>query len=123
MKKVLLIEDNLSIRENTAELLELAGFSVIMASDGQMGVDLAKAELPDIILSDIMMPYKNGHEVFDELQKCETTRNIPFVFITSSVGRKEIEYALKRGATDYIRKPFEEDELMGTIQKWLSATE
>jgi CheY-like chemotaxis protein len=116
MKRILIIEDNLDIRENSTELLELLGYSVIAASNGQMGVDMAKAELPDMILSDIMMPYLNGHEVFDILKSDPATKNIPFVFVTSSVERKEIEAAVEKGAYGYIKKPFEEKELMEVIQ-------
>jgi len=118
-KRVLIIEDNFDIRENATELLEFAGYTIISAADGKMGIEMAKAELPDIILSDIMMPYMNGHEVFAELKKHEPTRQIPFVFITSSVERKEIEEAFDRGADGYIKKPFEEEELLETIRKCL----
>jgi CheY-like chemotaxis protein len=119
MTRVLIIEDNSDIRENATELLELSGFSVIAASDGQMGVQMAKAELPDIILSDIMMPRLNGYEVFDLLKKHEATKHIPFVFISSSVEKKDIAKALANGADGYIKKPFEEKDLIETIHKCL----
>lgn len=118
-KRILIIEDNFDIRENAVELLELAGYIVLAASNGRMGVEMARSELPDIILSDIMMPYLNGHEVFAELKQHETTMNIPFVFITAAVERKEIEAAISKGANGYIKKPFEEEELLDTIRKCL----
>jgi CheY-like chemotaxis protein len=119
-KRILIIEDNFEIRENAMELLELAGYTVICASDGRMGVEKAIAELPDIILSDIMMPYLNGHEVLAELKNNEQTKSIPFVYITSAGEKKEVEAALNNGASGYIRKPFDEDELMETIRKCFS---
>lgn len=119
MKKVLLVEDNKDIRENAAELLELAGYIVITAQNGKVGLELAKSELPNIILSDILMPVLNGHEFFDELKKDDLTKNIPFVFISSSVERKEVQMALDRGVNGYIQKPFEEKELYDTIENCL----
>jgi len=119
MKKILLIEDNLHIRENATELLELAGYEVISAANGMIGVQLAKSELPDIILSDVMMPVLDGHGVFAELKKDETTKNIPFVFVTSSVEKKEMESATNKGADGYIKKPFDEEDLYSTIEKIL----
>jgi len=119
MKLILLIEDNSDIRENVCEMLELSGYSVICAQNGKIGIDLATENLPDLILSDVMMPELNGHEVFNALKKYETTKNIPFVFMTSSVEKKEIEMALNLGVNGYIGKPFEESELLETIEKLL----
>lgn len=117
MKNILLIEDNLDIRENAIEMLELEGYNVIAAANGKIGLHLAKERLPDIIVSDVMMPEMNGHEVFDELKKDETTRHIPFVFITSSVEKKEIQAAIDKGAAGYIRKPFEAADLYNAIER------
>ncbi|HZV68930.1 MAG TPA: response regulator [Saprospiraceae bacterium] len=115
MKTILLIEDNLSIRENTCELLELEGYKVICASNGKTGLQLAKKELPDIILSDVAMPMMNGHELFAALKKDSSTRDIPFVLLTSSVEKKEIQAALEKGVNGFIGKPFEKDVLFQKI--------
>lgn len=119
MKVILIIEDNTDIRENTAELLELSGYRVITASNGELGISLAKAHLPDIVLSDVLMPVLNGHQVFEELKKYPATAQIPFFFLTSSVEPKDVKYALDRGATGYIKKPFEEHELLDAIKRSL----
>jgi CheY-like chemotaxis protein len=119
MKKILLIEDNPDIRENATELLELAGYMVTAAPNGKMGLEMALANPPDIILSDVMMPLMNGHEVFLALQANSITRHIPFVFLTSSVERKDVESALQKGASGYIKKPFEESELLQTVERCL----
>ena len=119
MKTILLVEDNAAIRENAMELLELEGYKVISAQNGKIGLQLAKEKQPDIILSDVMMPEMGGYEFFDELKKVEATRNIPFVFITSSVEKKEIQAAMDMGATGYIRKPFETTDLYGTVKRCL----
>ena len=119
MKTILLIEDNLSIRENTCELLELEGYKVLCASNGKTGLRLAKKELPDIILSDVAMPKMNGHELFQELKKDPLTRDIPFVLLTSSVEKKVIQAALLTGVNGYIGKPFEIDDLLQKVRYFL----
>lgn len=120
MKTVLLIEDNLDIRENTCELLELSGYKVIFAADGKTGLALAKENKPDIILCDIVMPQANGYEVFTELKNDSGTANIPFIFLTASVEKKDIGIGLSMGARGYIRKPFEPEELFDTIASCLT---
>lgn len=123
MKTILLVEDNNDIRENAIELLELEGYKVIPAHNGKIGLQLAKEKQPDIILSDVMMPEMGGYEFFAELKKEESTRNIPFVFITSSVEKKEIQTAMDMGAIGYIRKPFETADLYGTVARCLALAE
>ncbi len=120
MKTVLVIEDNKEIRENTCELLELKGYDVISAVNGKIGLALAKEKLPDIVLCDIMMPEINGYEVFASLKEDAETANIPFVFVTASVERSEVETGLGMGADGYIRKPFDSKELFETISNCLN---
>lgn len=120
MKTILLIEDNLEIRENTCEILGLEGYNVIAAANGVIGLELAKEHLPDMILCDIFMPKLNGYEVFEELKKDASTKNIPFVFLTASADKYEVETGLGMGADGYIRKPFEHDELMNQIELCLN---
>lgn len=120
MKTILLLEDNKDIRENTTELLEIAGYKVITASNGKKGLELAKSELPDIILSDVRMPLLNGHQVFAELRKDEVTKNIPFIFLTSSVEKKDMQSSFDKGVNGYINKPFEDKDLFDTIENCLA---
>ena len=120
MKTVLVIEDNKEIRENTCELLELKGYDVISAVNGKIVLALAKEKLPDIVLCDIMMPEINGYEVFASLKEDAETANIPFVFVTASVERSEVETGLGMGADGYIRKPFDSKELFETISNCLN---
>ena len=120
MKTVLLIEDNTCIRENVSEMLELGGYEAITAQDGKVGLALAKERRPDIILCDILMPEANGYEVFNGLKDDSDTAGIPFVFITASVGKKEIEMGLAMGAKGYIQKPFTGQELYDTLEDCLT---
>ena len=119
MKTVLVIEDNADIRENACEMLELEGYQVVSAPNGKVGIALAKQIIPDIILSDIMMPEANGYEVFNALKNDPATAHIPFIFLTASVEKKEIETGFVMGAKGYIRKPFEAKEFFDTVKRCL----
>jgi CheY-like chemotaxis protein len=118
MKTLLLIEDNLDIRENITEMLELEGYSVIVAVDGGMGYQLAVEEIPDIILCDIMMPVMNGYEVLKHMKNNSSTAHIPFIFISASTEKKDIQIGIDMGASAYIRKPFEMEELFDVVAKF-----
>jgi len=120
MKKILLIEDDLFVRENTAELLELANYTVITASNGKIGVAEAKKHLPDIIICDIMMPELNGYGVLQILSKEEETKHIPFIFISAKTSREDVRKGMNLGADDYITKPFDESELFSAIESRLA---
>ncbi|MDP9077027.1 MAG: response regulator [Bacteroidota bacterium] len=119
MKRILLIEDNNDIRENTCELLEFEGYEVVLAVNGKTGLILAREHLPDIILCDVMMPEADGYEVFSGLKTNPLTAAIPFVFLTSSVESKEVKTGLAMGANGYIRKPFDSEELFAVITRCL----
>jgi len=122
MKTILLIEDNNDIRENTCELLELDGYRVILAVNGKSGLILALEHRPDLVLCDIMLPEADGYEVFRGLKANAATRSIPFVFLTASAEKKEMAAGLEMGASGYIRKPFDPEELFQTIQQCLKET-
>ena len=123
MKKILLIEDNADIRENMAEILELAGYGVHTAPDGKQGVAVAIAKKPDIIVCDIMMPVLDGYGVIHMLQKNPGTQNIPFIFLTAKAERTEIRKGMELGADDYITKPFNGTELLNAIESRLRKAE
>jgi CheY-like chemotaxis protein len=120
MITILVIEDNDDIRENTTELLELEGYKVITAIDGNAGITLAKAQLPDIILCDIMMPEANGYQVCETLKDTPSTASIPFIFISASVEKKAIDEGLSLGAVEYIQKPFDPKELFDALKRCLT---
>tara|TARA_B100000809_G_C14857191_1_gene430534 strand:- start:24 stop:398 length:375 start_codon:yes stop_codon:yes gene_type:complete len=117
--KILVIEDTQIIRENLSLILSFEGMQVIAAADGQEGIDKAKEHLPDLILCDIMMPKKNGFEVFDEIKTDNAFKNTPFLFLTAKATFDDIEEGMKVGAEDYITKPFNIDLLIKTIKNRL----
>jgi DNA-binding response OmpR family regulator len=120
MKRVLLIEDDIILRENTAELLELSDFEVITAPNGKIGIETAKQQLPDIVVCDIMMPEIDGYGVLEALSKDVNTRHIPFIFLSAKTERKDVRKGMDLGADDYITKPFTENELISAIDSRLA---
>ncbi|MEB8344865.1 response regulator [Flavobacteriaceae bacterium KMM 6898] len=120
MKTVLLIEDDLALRENTQELLELADYLVITAPNGKLGIELAIAKIPDIVVCDIMMPEIDGYGVLEALNSNEKTNHIPLIFLSAKTERKEIRKGMDLGADDYLTKPFEEEDLCSAIESRLA---
>ncbi|MEO7988346.1 MAG: response regulator [Chryseolinea sp.] len=116
MKKILLIEDNLEVRENTNEILSLANYNVITAENGKIGVELAQSEKPDLIICDIMMPELDGYGVLHILSKSEVTAGIPFIFLTAKTEKTDIRKGMNLGADDYLTKPFDDTDLLNAIE-------
>ncbi len=116
MKKVLLIEDNPEVRENTSEILSLAGYSVLTAENGKAGVDVAQKEKPDLIICDIMMPELDGYGVLHILGKRDDTARIPFIFLTAKTEKTDIRKGMNLGADDYLTKPFDDTDLLNAVE-------
>lgn len=123
MNTILVIDDNASIRENTAEILELAGYKTFTAENGKQGVDLAIKEKPTVIVCDIMMPELDGYGVLHLLRKNPDTRQIPFIFLTAKTERTDFRRGMEMGADDYITKPFDDVELLNAIETRLKKLE
>lgn len=116
MKKILLIEDDKVVRENTAEILELAHYKVATAENGKKGIQQLKDFSPDLIICDIMMPELDGYGVLHILSKEPATASIPFIFLTAKAEKSEIRKGMNLGADDYLTKPFDETELLNAIE-------
>jgi CRP/FNR family transcriptional regulator, polysaccharide utilization system transcription regulator len=123
MKHILLIEDNSEVRENTAEILELAGYRVSTAANGKEGVEAALATPPDLVICDIMMPVLDGYGVLHLLSKNESTSAIPFVFLTAKAERADMRKGMEMGADDYITKPFDDIELLNAVESRLKRSD
>lgn len=115
MTKILLLEDDPGVRLPVVDLLETANYTVLTAEDGRAGIELARKEKPDLIVSDIMMPEMDGYEVFEALQKDPLTAVIPFIFLTAKTDPADIREGLGLGADDYITKPFEPEALLDAV--------
>jgi DNA-binding response OmpR family regulator len=123
MKSILVIDDNKDIRENTAEILDLAGYKTFTAENGKKGVELALKEKPDIIVCDIMMPELDGYGVLHLLRKNPEAQNVPFIFLTAKTERSDFRKGMEMGADDYVTKPFDDIELLNAIEMRLKKAE
>lgn len=115
MKKILVVEDELGLRENITALLELKGFEIIPAVDGMEALKKLQHITPDLIISDIMMPYVDGYELFKRIKSDLKTKHIPFLFLTAKSDLLSIRQGMSLGADDYITKPFSSEDLYKAI--------
>jgi CRP-like cAMP-binding protein/CheY-like chemotaxis protein len=116
MEKILLIEDNEALRENTAEILSLANYEIITAENGKIGVEKAISNPPDLIVCDIMMPVLDGYGVYQIISKNPNLQHIPFIFLSAKSERNDLRKGMEMGADDYITKPFSDSELINAIR-------
>lgn len=116
-KKILVVDDNVDMVDLLKSILEMEGYEVIEAFDGQEALDKTKQQHPDFILLDIMMPVMDGWEACRRLKGCRKTSEIPVTILTARVDPQDKERASQLGAEDYLTKPFEPDELLKRIKK------
>jgi DNA-binding response OmpR family regulator len=115
-KTILVIDDNTDIRENIAEILELAGYKTFTAENGKKGIEVALKENPSLIICDIMMPELDGYGVLHMLRKNEQTQQVPFIFLTAKSERSDFRKGMEMGADDFISKPFGDIELLNAVE-------
>ncbi|OGX88869.1 response regulator [Hymenobacter glacialis] len=120
MATILLIEDHQIIRENTAQLLELAGYTTLTAENGELGVQLALSTRPDLVICDIMMPVLDGYGVLQIFNQHPQLTGIPFIFLTAKTDREDRRRGMALGADDYLSKPFEKADLLSAVSGRLS---
>ncbi len=115
MKTILLIEDNAEILANTGEILEMAGYAVLLAENGQVGVETALATRPDMVVCDITMPVLDGYGVLQIFNQNPQLTGIPFIFLTAKTERADLRRGMELGADDYLTKPFNKTELLSAL--------
>ncbi len=120
MKRILVIEDQAPMRRNLALLLEMEGFTVLTAADGRAGLELARAEKPDLVVCDVMMPELDGHGVVQSLRAEPATAHIPFVFLTAKGDKADVRAGMNLGADDYLTKPVIREDLLAAVQTRLA---
>jgi chemosensory pili system protein ChpA (sensor histidine kinase/response regulator) len=116
---VMVVDDSLTVRKITGRLLEREGYRVLTAKDGTDALDQLEEALPDVILSDIEMPRMDGFEFVRNLRADERTRDVPVFMITSRLADKHRDYADKLGANEYLGKPYDEEELLRLLQRYI----
>ena len=114
--KILIIEDDAGIRRSLALSLKTEGYAVLEAADGRIGLELAAAESPALIICDVNMPEMDGYEVVAAVRRNSALASIPFVFLTARGERAEIRRGMNLGADDYLTKPFTREELLDAVK-------
>lgn len=122
-KSILIIEDNKEVRENLEELLSLSGYQTYVAENGKIGASKALEVIPDLILCDIMMPEVDGFGVLKILNNQPKTMDIPFIFLTAKTEKEDFRKGMGLGADDYITKPYDDVQLLETVEMRLKKSE
>ena len=115
VKTILVIDDSPTERHILVELLTKSGYQVITAENGEQGIEKAKAEMPDLVLMDVVMPGLNGYQATRTLTRDEKTKNIPVIVCTSKNQETDKIWGLRQGALDYMVKPINGEELLAKI--------
>jgi signal transduction histidine kinase len=114
-QRILVVEDDNALLEGVRDILELAGYEVLTATNGLEGLEILRRQTPDLILSDIMMPRMNGHEFYQAVRGHSEWLAIPFIFLTARGEKVDIRLGKRLGADDYVTKPFEEEDLLVAV--------
>src|SRR3954469_1874758 len=116
MKKILIIEDEPEMRRNLVTILRLEKYQPLDAANGRLGLEAARAQIPDLILCDVMMPEMDGHAVLLELRNDPATMNIPFIFLTAKGEKVDFRAGMNLGADDYLTKPVAKADLLDAVR-------
>jgi len=119
MSKILIVEDNEMNRDMLSRRLERKGYDIVMAEDGQKGVDMSKSENPDLILMDLSLPVMDGWEATSTIKANNNTKDIPIIVLTAHAMAGDREKALEAGADEYDTKPIDFKRLLGKIKDYI----
>jgi DNA-binding response OmpR family regulator len=119
MKRILLIEDNHSLREEIVNILELEGFDVVTAENGRVGIERLQEGLPDLVLCDLMMPEMDGYETLTAIRGNPVTATLPVILLTARDDDHCETRGQELGADGYVTKPFKIKELVHTVEELL----
>ena len=123
MKRILIIEDEPEMRRNLATVLRMESYCPVTAENGQMGLELARKETPDLILCDVMMPGLDGYGVLQALRQDIKLALVPFVFLTAKGEKDDLRSGMNLGADDYLTKPVPKADLLAAIEARLRRSE
>lgn len=117
--RVLSIEDDVAMGQFLKAVFTAQGFAMDLAADGNEGLAQARRHVPDVVILDLLMPYKNGFEVLRELKGTPETKGVPVIILSSNSREEDIVKALEAGADDFVVKPFRARELVTRVRKVL----
>jgi len=121
MAKVLIVDDSQTVREMVSDQLRKSGFEVIEAVDGEEAIVKVQATTPDVIVTDIVMPRKNGYELTRWLKNEASTKHIPIIMCTSKSEEFDVYWGMKQGADAYITKPYHPPDLVDAVKRLLKS--
>lgn len=116
LRKILVIDDEVNIRETVADILELNGYDVRVAASGAEGIAKAHEEIPSLIICDVMMPEVSGYQVAESVRKNALLQSVPFVFLSAKSTMSDLRLGMNKGASDYLTKPFDIDQLLAVVE-------
>lgn len=115
VKKILVVDDSPTERHVLTEALQKAGYQVVAAASGEQAIDMARSELPDLILMDVVMPGMNGYQATRNITRDQATRDIPVIMCTSKGQETDKIWGMRQGASDYLVKPVDVSALLAKI--------
>ena len=121
MPRILIVDDSPTETYRFKEILEKHGYKIYTAENGSDGVAMARQELPDVVLMDVVMPGLNGFQATRQIAKNEETKHIPVIIVTTKDQETDRVWGRRQGASDYLTKPVEETVLMETIKRVMEA--
>lgn len=123
MPRVLIVDDSPTETYKFKEILEKHGYEIITAENGADGVSVARQEIPDVVLMDVVMPGLNGFQATRQISKAEETKHIPVIIVTTKDQETDKVWGRRQGASDYLTKPVDEAVLMATIKRVMDAAQ
>ncbi|WP_314403620.1 twitching motility response regulator PilH [Stenotrophomonas rhizophila] len=123
MARILIVDDSPSQLLGIQRIVEKLGHEILTATDGAAGVEAARAQLPDLVLMDVVMPNLNGFQATRTLARDASTRHIPVILVTTKDQDTDRMWGMRQGAKAYITKPFSEDELSEVLERVFSNQE
>lgn len=117
---ILVVEDQQHVRDNVKEILESSAYKVFSAGCGKEAIEIVKSEIPDLVISDIMMPGMDGYELLENFQRDPNLQNIPFIFLSAKSSEFDLRSGMIKGADDYITKPFRAKDLLRSVETRLA---
>ncbi len=119
MHTVLIVDDSTTVRQMVSEQLRKGGFEVMEAVDGEEAIEKIQSRLPDLVITDIVMPRKNGYDLTRWLKSSPNTKHIPVIMCTSKSEEFDVYWGMKQGADAYITKPYHPPDLIDAVKKLL----
>ena len=115
-ESILVVEDDIDLRNDISEILSEAEYKVLQAGNGKEAIDISKDSIPDLVVSDIMMPNIDGYGLLDYFQNEPILENVPFIFLSAKSTENDLRFGMNKGADDYLTKPFRAKDLVNAVQ-------